>query len=291
MARPKHHEEHQNHEAWAIPYGDLVTLLLAFFVVMYAMSSVNEGKYRVLSDSLNAAFRGTPQTLQPVQVGHKQVGSGADIALTLIREQQLQGQPRDLLASIPVHARDTEAGKAGNSPPALVHGSGERESGGQLSKVADEVEQAMAELINRGMIAVRRKHDAVEVEIRADILFPSGQSRLTPKAELVIEQLGKALAAFPNAINVEGHTDDRPISTPAFPSNWELSAARAASVVHLLTQQQIEPIRLKVIGYGDQQPVATNTTVEGRNANRRVLLVVRGFEPVQSAVKVANASP
>jgi chemotaxis protein MotB len=291
MARPKHHEEHQNHEAWAIPYGDLVTLLLAFFVVMYAMSSVNEGKYRVLSDSLNAAFRGTPQTLQPVQVGHKQVGSGADIALTLIREQQLQGQPRDLLASIPVHARDTEAGKAGNSPPALVHGSGERESGDQLSKVADEVEQAMAELINRGMIAVRRKHDAVEVEIRADILFPSGQSRLTPKAELVIEQLGKALAAFPNAINVEGHTDDRPISTPAFPSNWELSAARAASVVRLLTQQQIDPSRLKVIGYGDQQPVAANATVEGRNANRRVLLVVRGIEPVQSVVKVANAAP
>ena len=291
MARRKHHEEHQNHEAWAIPYGDLVTLLLAFFVVMYAMSSVNEGKYRVLSDSLNAAFRGTPQTLQPVQIGQKQVGSGADIAMTLIREQQLEGQPRDLLASIPVHARDTEAGKAGDSPPALEHGAGERESGGQLSKVADEVEQAMAELINRGMIAVRRKHDAVEVEIRADILFPSGQSRLTPKAEVVIEQLGKALAAFPNAINVEGHTDDRPISTPAFPSNWELSAARAASVVHLLTQQEIDPIRLKVIGYGDQQPVATNATVEGRNANRRVLLVVRGIEPVQSVVKVANASP
>lgn len=291
MARRKHHEEHQNHEAWAIPYGDLVTLLLAFFVVMYAMSSVNEGKYRVLSDSLNAAFRGTPQTLQPVQIGHKQVGSGADIALTLIREQQLQGQPRDLLASIPVHARDTEAGKASDTPPAFAHGPGEAESGGQLSKVADEVEQAMAELINRGMIAVRRKHDAVEVEIRADILFPSGQSRLTPKAELVIEQLGKALAAFPNAINVEGHTDDRPISTAAFPSNWELSAARAASVVHLLTQQQIDPIRLKVIGYGDQQPVATNATVEGRNANRRVLLVVRGIEPVQPIVKVANAAP
>ena len=72
MSRRKHrhkHEEHTNHEAWAIPYGDLITLLLAFFVVMYAISSVNAGKYRVLSDSLNAAFRGTPSTMEPVQVG------------------------------------------------------------------------------------------------------------------------------------------------------------------------------------------------------------------------------
>ena len=76
MARRHKHEEHANHEAWAIPYGDLITLLLAFFVVMYAMSSVNEGKYRVLSDSLVAAFNGAPRTLEPIQVGEKQVGPG-----------------------------------------------------------------------------------------------------------------------------------------------------------------------------------------------------------------------
>jgi chemotaxis protein MotB len=291
MARRRHHEEHQNHEAWAIPYGDLITLLLAFFVVMYAMSSVNEGKYRILSDSLNAAFRGTPETLQPVQFGQKQVGSGADVAMTLIRQQQLDGQPRDLLATIPVHSKETAAGKAAESPPAFEVSPEGRVSRRQLSQVADEVEQAMAELIQRGLIAVRRKHDSVEVEIRADILFPSGQSQLTPTAERVIEQLGTALAAFPNSINVEGHTDDRPISTPAFPSNWELSAGRAASVVRLLTQQQIDPVRLKVVGYGDQQPIASNASVEGRNANRRVLLVVRAMEPTSSVVKVAHATP
>src|SRR5436190_21872642 len=79
MARKHKHEEHQNHEAWAIPYADLVTLLLAFFVVMYAISSVNEGKYRVLSDSLVAAFRGTPKTPHPVDVGEKLTGSGTDL--------------------------------------------------------------------------------------------------------------------------------------------------------------------------------------------------------------------
>ena len=94
MGRRHQHEEHANHEAWAIPYGDLVTLLLAFFVVMYAMSSVNEGKYRVLSDSLVAAFRGSPRTLQPIQVGEKSVGSGADINMTIVQQAMLDGQPR-----------------------------------------------------------------------------------------------------------------------------------------------------------------------------------------------------
>src|SRR5882757_9113649 len=102
MARKHKHEEHQNHEAWAIPYGDLITLLLAFFVVMYAMSSVNEGKYRVLSDSLNAAFHGSPRSLEPVQVGEKQRGSGADIHMSIVQQAMLQGQPRSMLDSVAI---------------------------------------------------------------------------------------------------------------------------------------------------------------------------------------------
>ncbi len=288
MARRKRHEEHQNHEAWAIPYGDLVTLLLAFFVVMYAMSSVNEGKYRILSDSLNAAFRGTPTSINPVQFGDTQPGSGASIVAMLVRDSSLQEQPRGLLQTPVVRAIE-EARRAAASP-AAGFGVIEHKSRRQLQEVADSVEAAMAEMIERGMIAVRRKHDTVEVEIRADILFPSGQSQLTPAAERVIDQLAGALSSFPNGINVEGHTDDLPISTAAFPSNWELSAARAATVVHLLTQREIAPRRLQVVGCGEQQPVATNATVAGRNANRRVLLVIRGMETeVDSIVKLADA--
>jgi chemotaxis protein MotB len=279
MARRKHHEEHQNHEAWAIPYGDLITLLLAFFVVMYAISSVNEGKYRVLSDSLSAAFRGTPMTLEPVQAGQKQVGQGADISISLVRQDMLDSQPRDVLASLPVRAKETEPLRASGlvapftAPPGLADTA---ERGRQLAEVADAIEAAMAGLIERGLIAVRRKQDVVEVEIRTDILFTSGQSRLTPAAERVIERIGDALHRFPNALNVEGHTDNRPINTPVFPSNWELSAARAASVVHLLTQHGMDPDRLTLIGRGEHQPIQPNDTVEGRNANRRVLLVIRG---------------
>ena len=102
MARKHKHEDHVNHEAWAIPYGDLITLLLAFFVVMYAISSVNEGKFRVLSDSLQAAFRGAPKTLEPVQVGEKSRGSGADIAVSIVQQATMNGQPRQLLEAISI---------------------------------------------------------------------------------------------------------------------------------------------------------------------------------------------
>jgi Flagellar motor protein len=290
MARRKRHEEHQNHESWAIPYADLMTLLLAFFVVMYAISSVNEGKYRVLSDSIVAAFRGTPMTLEPVQAGSKQIGQGADISMSIVRQIAVEGQPRDLLTPIPLRDQQAEEGRPAAANPGFAQQVSEGGSAQTLEQVAASVEEAMRELIDRGMVAVRRKRDTVEVEIRTDILFPSGQSTLTPSARGIIERIGDALIPFPNALNVEGHTDDRPINTALFPSNWELSAARAASVVHLLTQRGIAPGRLTVIGYAEQQPLRSNATAEGRNANRRVLLVIRGTPDVDAVQLAAAAS-
>lgn len=259
MARRHKHEEHANHEAWAIPYGDLITLLLAFFVVMYAMSSVNEGKYRVLSDSLVAAFNGAPKTMEPIQVGEKQAGPGADLSMNLVQTPMLDTQPQRSIAPIPVAM----------SMPADV--AGQRE---ELAGVANEVEQAMSDLIDRELVTVRRHGKWVEVEIKTDILFPSGVATLSPQAEQVLQQLAETLKPFPNSIRVEGHTDNRPISTAAFPSNWELSAARAASVVHLFTRAGMDPARLAVIGLGEHRPSQSNATAQGRNANRRVLLVI-----------------
>jgi chemotaxis protein MotB len=259
MARRHKHEEHANHEAWAIPYGDLITLLLAFFVVMYAMSSVNEGKYRVLSDSLVAAFNGAPKTMEPIQVGEKQAGPGADLAMNLVQMPAIQSQPQRSIAPIPM-AMSMPADAAGQRA--------------ELAGVADEVEQAMSDLIDRELVTVRRHGNWVEVEIKTDILFPSGVATLSPPAEQVLVQLAETLKPFPNSIRVEGHTDNRPINTAAFPSNWELSAARAASVVHLFTRAGMDPARLAVIGLGENRPSQSNATAEGRNANRRVLLVI-----------------
>lgn len=276
MARRHKHEEHTNHEAWAIPYGDLITLLLAFFVVMYAMSSVNEGKYRVLSDSLVAAFRGSPRTLQPVQVGEKQVGSGADINMTIVQQAILEGQPRELLEPAPIQVTDVSSVQTRQAPDEAQQADAIETSQrvSEMTAVADEVERAMASLIEEQVIVVRRHGLWVEVEIRADILFPSGVATLSAQAHGVLQRLAGTLKPFPNPIRVEGHTDNVPINTRAFPSNWELSAARAASVVHLFMKQGVDPARLAVIGLGEHRPVQSNDTPAGRNANRRVLLVI-----------------
>lgn len=269
MARKHRHEEHANHEAWAIPYGDLVTLLLAFFVVMYSMSSVNEGKYRVLSDSLRAAFSGAPRSMEPIQIGDKtakRLSESSNTALTPGTLMSIPGRPGDELRKGPLSGR-----AVGDDFPA---GLSEEGINAALREMADAVEQAMRPLINDALIRVQRRRSWIEVEINTDILFPSGSATIAPAAVPVLEQIADILEPFPNPIRVEGHTDTRPISTPEFPSNWELSAARAASVVHLYTRRGVDPTRMVVTGLGEYRPAADNLTASGRGRNRRVVLII-----------------
>ncbi len=254
MARKKKHEEHVNTEAWAIPYGDLVTLLFALFTVMYAMSSVNEGKFRVLSDSLVAAFRGAPRTTEPINIGRRQSGKGGSKPLTGITPTELMKLP----AHQPAAARPVDL-------PQVP---------GVLLRLEHQVQDAMKSLIDAKLVTVRRKSLWLEVEINTDILFPSGSDAFSPAALPVLDKLADVLKPFPNPIRVEGHTDDRPIHTAAFPSNWELSAGRAASVVHEFTRDGVDPLRLEIVGLGQYHPVESNATAAGRNANRRVAILI-----------------
>jgi chemotaxis protein MotB len=261
MARKKKHEDHVNHEAWAIPYGDLVTLLFALFTVMYAMSSVNEGKFRVLSDAMIAAFNGAPKSMRPVNMGEAEPGKGGEKPLI------------------------------GITPTALIKIKGQEESHlmpqarsdipGSLIRMEREVQEAMRALIDAKLITVKRESMWLEIEINTDILFPSGSGAFSSSAEPILDKLAEVLKPFPNPIRVEGHTDDRPIQTGAFPSNWELSAARAASVVHQFTKQGIDPLRLEIVGFGEFHPRQPNVSTEGRNANRRVAVLV--LEAVSAA--------
>ena len=157
--RAKRHEEHANHEAWAIPYADLLTLLLAFFVVMYAISSVNAGKYRVLSDSLFAAFRGAPRSMQPIQVGERQMGSGTDMRLTVEHQAVLEGKAASSLAPVPVALG---LPKAGNSPVPAKLPPQAVAAAAALSRVADEVERAMDNLVRKDMVKVRQGKELQE---------------------------------------------------------------------------------------------------------------------------------
>lgn len=269
MARRHRHEEHANHEAWAIPYGDLVTLLLAFFVVMYSMSSVNEGKYRVLSDSLRAAFRGAPRSVEPIQIGDKTAKSLKEAANTSMDPGSLMAlptRPGEQLRRGPLAGRGDDDSFPGSLSEEGINAA--------LRQMADAVEQAMRPLIKDALIRVERRRSWIEVEINTDILFPSGSATIAPEAVPVLEQIADILAPFPNPIRVEGHTDTQPISTAAFPSNWELSAARAASVVHLYTQRGVDPTRMVVTGLGEYRPAADNATATGRGRNRRVVLII-----------------
>jgi len=287
MARRRHHEEHQNHEAWAIPYGDLITLLLAFFVVMYAVSSVNEGKYRVLSDALNAAFHGAPRTPQPIPLGMEPTMLTEHLPISEVNRMFTAGLPAHALMPLP-NARGTEArgapqkGSADPRQPPTPEG-GDASRTQQLEQMAAEVSTVLQQQIRDQRVHVHRKGNAVEVEISTDILFGSGVASLAPAAVPALTQLADALRPWPNAIRVEGHTDNRPIDTVAFPSNWELSAARAASVVRLFMERGVGADRLAVVGYGEHRPVQPNTSAAGRNANRRVVVVILGREPAQES--------
>lgn len=277
MARKQKHEEHANHEAWAIPYGDLVTLLLALFVVMYAVSSVNEGKFRVLSDALSVAFGGPPKSLSPVQFGtNKNRGSDNDQKMSVLTMPQIDhslgGVTRDLHTArtlpgalktlIPQH----DVNQSGNT--------GYAQGAKSLKRIAVEVEAAMSDLIDQGLVVVRPSTSWLEIEIKTDILYSSGSSHIAQGAVSTLDKLSEILKPFPNVIRIEGHTDNVPINTVVFPSNWELSAARAASVVHLFMRRGVEPTRMSVEGLGEYRPIGDNNTAAGRDRNRRVVLVI-----------------
>lgn len=271
MARKKRHEDHLNHEAWAIPYGDLITLLLAFFVVMYAISSVNEGKYRVLSDSLTAAFRTPNRSLEPIQVGD--LMRSADTS-----PSQMQDTP----SSIELDRLFEPPESVGIELPGLPtsHEAAEVEAGRlseqekAMSMMADQIEVAVSPLIEEDLISVKRSKDWVEVEINTSLLFTSGSASPSDQALPVLRELAGILSPMPNRIHVEGFTDNLPIRTSVYPSNWELSAARAGSVVRLFELYGVDPSRMAAIGFGEHRPSADNATAEGRARNRRVVLVI-----------------
>lgn len=275
MARRKKHEEHENHERWLVSYADFITLLFAFFVVMYSVSSVNEGKYRVLSDSLSAAFSASPHSVEPIQVGEQ--AKGPSLAVPMQGEPSLIALPiPEQPEPAPNQPHSEKAIKPDKAAPPVAGGV----AGEDMQHITEEIVEAMDGLIQDDLISVRRNQRWLEVEIKSSILFPSGSSRLAPAAFKMLEPLAGILAKFPNPIHVEGFTDNVPIHTPQFLSNWELSAARAASVVHLFIDYGVAPARMAAIGYGEFKPIADNLSPEGRAKNRRVVLVVMpGVDP------------
>ncbi|NEX20138.1 flagellar motor protein MotD [Thiorhodococcus mannitoliphagus] len=276
MARRKKHDEHANHEAWAIPYGDLVTLLMAFFVVMYAVSVVDAGKYRVLSNSLIEAF-GSAVPVEPIQIGEP------SLALNLMSDDVHRS-----LAAIEIQSGGASTGDEQDRPveplsPTDVAMESVLDAATdenrdhilrEIQEMSEEVEAAMEPLIENGDIQVNRKPYWLEININTKLLFFSGSATLEAAARPALADVARILSKRKVRIHVEGHTDNLPISNTIYPSNWELSSGRAATVVNLFAQYGIDPGHMVAIGYGEFQPLASNATEAGRAQNRRVEVIV-----------------
>ncbi|WET09107.1 MULTISPECIES: flagellar motor protein MotD [unclassified Pseudomonas] len=260
--RRREPEEHVNHERWLVSYADFITLLFAFFVVMYSISSINEGKYKVISQALIGVFNDADHSLKPIPIGEE--------------------RPKTVTPAKPLvdDSDETSAGMGGTGDP--------------LKSIANDISAAFGDLISSNQMTVRGNELWVEIELNSSLLFASADAMPSDQAFTIIDKVAAILKPFENPIHVEGFTDNFPINTAQYPTNWELSSARAASIVRMLAMQGVNPSRLASVGYGEFQPVANNATVEGRARNRRVVLVVSRNLDVRRSLTgtgTANASP
>ncbi|MCB1694805.1 MAG: flagellar motor protein MotD [Pseudomonadales bacterium] len=271
MARKQRLEEHVNHERWLVSYADFITLLFAFFVVMYSISSVNEDKYRVLSDSMVTAFSDPRSPAKTVPVGNL-VGTSSPLVGQMLGAVD---RPSVILATLKENP-GKQAEKETPPEPKDQNFSAEvlDLAEAEVNTIADDVEHSMESLIDDGIIDVKRNKFWLEVEIKSSLLFPSGSSALIPESVPLLTKLSDSFVGLPNRLHIEGFTDNEPINTAVFPSNWELSSARAAAVVRLFERNGVEPARLASIGYSEFHPISDNDTEEGRAKNRRVVIVV-----------------
>lgn len=245
--RKRSHEEHENHERWLVSYADFITLLFAFFVVLYATSAADVEKQEEFEKSIQKSF---------APMFGFMTGSQYDESVDP-RNNSLIKPPFETF------------------PPV---GSGSREVQDYVERKLDK---EMSEKDREATIGGVR-HDAlgVRIQMAANRLFSRGSAELTGESAAALAKIGKLLKESGRKIIIEGHTDNEPIQSERYPSNWELSASRATKIVrYLMERHKIPGARLTAVAYADQKPVSTNETEEGRGRNRRIeILIVTGKE-------------
>ena len=360
-----------NHDRWIVSYADFITLLFAFFVVMYSVSSVNQGKYRSLTESLGTAFsnktgnqktenkpvtapalteplvipQAIPQDMlavafefmafnQPKTAAIEEKAEQTKPAVNILNEQPIApalveplfkaSQLTSDILAVPFESAELDkqmAAEVENIPelgehkktpdPVQIEPSVNIDKSSlfdilavpfesmgldkqataeidktrelseellkerrQLRQVSEQLETALSPFIADDLVSVKRNDYWIELEMNSELLFLSGEAALSPKAQPALQKIAEVINSLPNAVNVEGYTDNVPISNLKFPSNWDLSSARATSVVQELITAGINPTRLSAVGYGEFHPIGDNTTEEGRFKNRRVTMVL-----------------
>ncbi len=232
--KKRHHEaEHENSERWLLTYADLITLLLAFFIVMYSMSQVDAKKFGAMSTALNRILSGGGLLLKGE--------SGTTIAAQQSYAPVEGDNSRLVMADLVTEVRNHH-------------------------------------LVNK--VKIRRDARGVVLSLNEKVLFPSGSAELGDSARSLLDTLSTLVSRLPNEVRIEGHTDNVPIHGGRYDSNWELSAARATSVVRFMIEHHLlPPYQLSAAGYAEFRPLAPNDSPENRTLNRRVDFVILSAAP------------
>lgn len=243
MSRKKHHKgHHEEHmdESWLIPYADILTLLLALFIVLFASAQVDQKKFDQLAAALNTAFSGSPSLFEK------------NTAVVDNASQASQSREQAYL-------QETV----------------------QLLEIKKEIDRYIQQNNMTGDLQTVLTEDGLMIRIKDSALFASGSAQLLPDSKPFADEIAKMLATLPQRVVVSGHTDNVPINTREFPSNWELSSTRAINFMKfLLAEGNLKAERFSAIGYGEYRPIAPNDGSESRQKNRRVEILIMRNNPM-----------
>ena len=249
--RPGKNADDGHTDRWLVSYADFITLMFAFFVVMYSISTVSEAKYKMVSDSIKFALSSPVTSALPININNQQPG-----AITAVAPPPLY------LNRVLVDKHTAQLGVQ------------QRKIEEHMKKLAVELSSVMDSMIKQNAVRINLTKRGVVVDISASTLFSTGEATVQAESLNLLHRVSEVLSKENMPVEVEGHTDDIPISTAKFPSNWELSSVRASSVVRVLIDNGVPEKNLSVVGLASNQPLLPNTNAENRAKNRRVTITI-----------------
>jgi chemotaxis protein MotB len=271
--RRKRPHAHSNHERWLVSYADFITLLFAFFVVLYASSQVDQKKVGKLALAIQVAF----QELGVFPASATQIPLDVNDPMPFSTVQAVQNVKRN-----------AQLGRIASSPEEALAAAAEQND---LSTLQDQLREALRKEIALHEVALRRETDGLVVSLQDFGFFDSGSATIKPDSLSAIDRIASILAIRTYRLRIEGHTDNAPIHTAQMASNWELSTARATALVRvLIMDHNFAPTRLSAAGYAEYHPIASNATAQGRAQNRRVDIVILSA-PVPATAPSSTAEP
>jgi len=243
--RSRRTTDHSHHDRWLVSYADFITLLFAFFVVLYASSRADQRKQSQIAHSIESAFQALG-IFPPVQ--------------------PTAGPAHAADAEAPIPPVNVVTGDDLSASPAVHQ---------DLERLQSQLTGLLAPQVSQHIVTLKLGRDGLVISLRESGFYDSGSALPHPQSKATLDQVAATLAATPYDIRVEGHTDNVPIHTAQFASNWELSTARATELAKIfIVDYRLAPARLSAAGYAEYHPVATNDTPEGRSQNRRVDIIV-----------------